>query len=41
MWDYVNYVGDGIVGLLSEVQRLPPETAALFRGGSPQTEAKP
>ena len=30
VWEYVNYVEPGIVGVVSEVQRLPPEYTELF-----------
>jgi len=32
VWEYINYVGDGKVGIVSEVQRLPPECTRLFSG---------
>jgi hypothetical protein len=35
VWEYVNYVEQGVAGLLSEVQRLPPEQGRLF--GHPVT----
>lgn len=31
VWEYTNYVGPGIVGLVEEVQRLPLQYTALFR----------
>ena len=34
VWEYVNYVDRGVVGLVEEVQRLPLECARLFRGGA-------
>jgi hypothetical protein len=30
VWEYVNHVDPGVVGLLSEVQRLPPEIGQIF-----------
>jgi hypothetical protein len=32
VWQYVNYIRKGVVGLVEEVQRLPPECASFFRG---------
>jgi len=41
VWEYVNYVDDGVVGLVEEVQRLPSEYARLFSGsGSGKPEAQ-
>jgi len=34
VWEYVNYVDRGVVGLVEEVQRLPLTYARLFRGGA-------
>jgi hypothetical protein len=31
VWEYINYVGDGLVCDVSEVHRLPPEYTTLFR----------
>ena len=33
VWEYVNYVDGGVVGLVEEVQRLPLDYAPLFGGG--------
>ena len=30
VWEYINYVEPGIVGVVGEVQRLPPEYTELF-----------
>ena len=30
VWEYMNYVDDGVVGVVGEVQRLPPEYTQLF-----------
>jgi len=30
VWEYVNYVGDGMVGGITDVQRLPEEYACFF-----------
>jgi len=32
VWEYFNYVDDGLVGWISIVRRLPPEYAQLFVG---------
>ncbi len=37
VWEYINYVDDGVVGLVMEVQRLPPKYTGLF-GGSESSE---
>ncbi len=37
VWEYVNYVGDGVVGLVEEVQRLWPTQARLFTHRPPQS----
>ena len=31
VWQYINYVDKGIVGIVEEVQRLPPDYTELFR----------
>lgn len=33
VWEYVNYVDEGIVGLLDEVQRIPLEQARFYNNG--------
>lgn len=35
VWQYLNFVGDGMVGLVDEVQRLPLECARLFGASEP------
>jgi hypothetical protein len=30
VWAYINYVGEGVVGIVEQVQRLPPKFARLF-----------
>ena len=40
VWEYVNYVDDGVVGRITSVYRLPPEYARLFvrpESGKPET----
>ena len=32
IWEYINYVGDGKVGVVQEVQRLPSKYTRLFSG---------
>jgi len=36
LWEYVNLVEDGLVGIVEEVTRLPTGTDAMFRAGCPQ-----
>ncbi|MBN1395755.1 MAG: aryl-sulfate sulfotransferase [Pirellulales bacterium] len=31
VWEYMNYVGEGVVGMIEEVQRLPPEYARFYK----------
>ena len=41
VWEYVNYVDDGVAGLVDEVQRLPPEYAKLFSGSKSSESERP
>ena len=41
VWQYINYVDEGVVGLVEEVQRLPPEYARFFRGSESEKSASP
>jgi hypothetical protein len=34
VWEYYNYIADGVVGIVEEVQRLPPSLAALFESAA-------
>lgn len=38
VWEYYNFIGEGTVAVVEQVQRLPPEYAALF--GAPQADAQ-
>ena len=41
VWNFVNYVDDGVVGLVEEVKRLPLDNARLFKADQIQAEGRP